>query len=506
MSDSRDPFRPRRRAVLAGGAALASGCASLVSTGAASGSAAGKLAAPFDFGRDVDIHCHVFCSADLPIVGFVAHHIPGLVELSRLVTRWPEVVVRTLVGAVARLPNAAAPTGDEELASLRAELASSSKAPLPGITALPGTMVEELLATLFKRLPIEIGVEKRQILTRYLDALYLAAHSRAAIAATLAETYPTVALFTPSLVDYDAWSEDRAPTPLATQIQIHDAIARLAARGRIGRADASFHPFVAYDPRREAEGGNALALVKQAIDGGGFMGVKIYPPVGFAPLDNVRLRPKQALSPKLDRALRALYGYCDGEEVPITTHASAANEYALGVRQLVAPERWTPALEAAPGLRLNLGHFGHDYGVVGPGSTAGWIHQGAALIERFANVYADLANSPLVYDTAYAARFVTILREVVARYPKVKRRLMYGSDWWLAKLDPDAPRAAERFRATLAEVLTRDEVKDVMGRNALRFLGVIDDDNRPRSGKAAARLRRFYASTGAALPPWLPPS
>ncbi len=32
---------------------------------------------------DVDVHCHTFCSADLPIVGFVAHYIPGLTELSR---------------------------------------------------------------------------------------------------------------------------------------------------------------------------------------------------------------------------------------------------------------------------------------------------------------------------------------------------------------------------------------------------------------------------------------
>jgi hypothetical protein len=41
-----------------------------------------------------------------------------------------------------------------------------------------------------------------------------------------------------------------------------------------------------------------------------------------------------------------------------------------------------------------------------------------------------------------------------------------------------------------------------MGGNALRFLGFLDDAGQPRSGLAAARLRRFYA--GAALPPWLP--
>ncbi|HSY38769.1 MAG TPA: hypothetical protein VLA79_04550, partial [Polyangia bacterium] len=67
----------------------------------------------------VDVHCHTFCSADLPIVGFVAHFIPGLSELSRFVSHWPEIVVRTFVGAVATLPNAVAPSGDAELAMLR---------------------------------------------------------------------------------------------------------------------------------------------------------------------------------------------------------------------------------------------------------------------------------------------------------------------------------------------------------------------------------------------------
>jgi predicted TIM-barrel fold metal-dependent hydrolase len=257
------------------------------------------------------------------------------------------------------------------------------------------------------------------------------------------------------------------------------------------------------DPLRAAKAAtaSALDLVRQAI-GQGFVGVKVYPPVGFAPLDNARLRPGEPLSARIDEALRALYAFCQAEEVPITTHASAANEYGLGLRQLVAPDRWRPALEAYPGLRLNLGHFGHDYGVSGPGSTAGWIHQGAALIERHPNVYADLANSPLVYDARYAARLVQLLREVIARFPKVKRRLMYGSDWWLSRLDPDAGLAVDRFRATLGELLTSEELADVMGRNALRFLGLLDDDNRPRSGKAAERLRRFYV--GATVPAWLP--
>jgi predicted TIM-barrel fold metal-dependent hydrolase len=483
---------------LLGGASVAASCTAVVGA-----TPVLPVTPPPAVAIDVDIHCHTFCSADLPIVGFVAHHIPGLTELSRLVTRWPELVVRALVGAVTQLTNAVAPAGEVELASLRGQLAASAPAPITGFPSLPTQAVDDILARLAKNLPFEIGADKRQLVARYLDTLYLAAHPRAAIAAALAETFPTVTLFTPSLVDYDAWSEDAAPTPLATQIQIQEAISRLSVQGRIGRADARFHPFVAFDPRREVEAaGTALTMVRQAIATAGFVGVKLYPPVGFAPLDNARLRPKSPLSPRLDGALRAFYAYCEAEEVPITTHAGSANEFGLGFRELVAPLRWQPVLERHPSLRLNFGHFGHDYGVGGSDTAAAWIHQAAGLIQRYPNVYADLSNSPLVYDAAYAGRMAILLREVVARAPRVKRRLMYGSDWWLSRLDPDATLAVTRFRATLAEVLAAEEVADVMGRNALRFLGLVDDTNRPRAGKTAARLRKFYGT--APPPPWLP--
>ena len=87
------------------------------------------------------------------------------------------------------------------------------------------------------------------------------------------------------------------------------------------------------------------------------------------------------------------------------------------------------------------------------GTAGAWIYQAAALIDRYPNVYADLSNSPLVYDVAYAARLVVLLSDVMPRYPKVKRRLMYGSDWWLSGLDPDREPAVGKFRATLGGLL-----------------------------------------------------
>ncbi len=137
----------------------------------------------------VDVHCHTFCSADLPIVGFVAHFIPGLSDLSRLVSRWPEIAVRAFVGAVATLPNAVAPTGDAELAMLGAALAhpGSTIAPVP---ELPPAVLDLLLGELVKHLPFSVGVDKRRIIARYLEALYIVAHARGSIAASIAHIFP----------------------------------------------------------------------------------------------------------------------------------------------------------------------------------------------------------------------------------------------------------------------------------------------------------------------------
>ena len=495
---------PSRRAVLAGAAAGLTEAALLGPVLAAPAMFSATVLAAAALPAGVDVHCHTFCAADLPITGFVAHQVPGLTEISRFLTRWPELVVRALLRAVSTLPNAIAPSGDAELATLRAmERTGPPVAPVP---PLPPGAVDNLLASAAQHLPFALGAEQRRVVTRVLETLYVAAHPRVAIAATLAQMFPTVSLFTPALVDYDAWSDDRPPTPLWQQVLIQEQIARLAAVGRVGRPGAHIHPFVAYDPRRQAEapaptgGGGpspastAIDLVRYAVTTGGFLGVKLYPPVGFAPFENVTLQPQLPFAAALDAALVLLYELCEAQEVPILTHASASNVYGLGFERLVTPARWAPVLQRFPGLRLDLGHFG--------GELRAWTDEAVALVDAHPNVYADLSNSPLVYDDAFAARLRALLPELFAKHPRLKRRLMYGSDWWLSGLDPAATAAVERFRLVLSAVLTPDELADVMGRNALRFLGFLDEQNRPRSGAAARRLRAFYGS--ARLPPWLP--
>ncbi|HET6148104.1 MAG TPA: amidohydrolase family protein [Polyangia bacterium] len=491
------PRGPTRRAIIAGAAAAWS----------ASCLPRARPAAPaprFDQPIVVDVHCHDFNASDLPITGFIARTVPGLAELSRSVSPWPEQILRKVVGTIHGWLNAAAPTAGDEAALLQSLLAQPGMIEPVAPLALPAGPIRELADQIAGLLGLDPAGLRDQ-LTSLAGTLHLVGHGRARLAATLATSHPRVALFTPLLVDYDAWSDDHPASPLGAQLAPHALLARLAMRGRVGRAGALFHPFVAFDPLREVQQGGALAIVRRAIERSGFVGVKIYPTVGFLPIGNAGFGGDRARGQALDGALRALYAYCAAEEVPITTHASPSNQFALGYGELAAPMRWAPVLREFPTLRLNFGHFGHDTGAAGAaGITApsAWMRQAAEIIQAHPQVYADLSGSPLVYDPAYAARFGGYLQTLCARFPRLPARLMYGSDWWLSRFDPGGAAMAEAFEARLDSWLGAPTREAIMGRNALRFLGLLDDDDRLLlDNRNRMRLRGFHGAAPA--PAWL---
>ncbi len=445
------------------------------------------------------MHCHDFNASDLPITGFIARTIPGLSEITRGLTPIPEQILRRVVGTIHGWLNAEAPSADAEVPGLRAALARGGLVAAAPPLALPRAVFDRLAAQIGSLL----GLDQAALgegLFQLAETLHLVSHPRARIAATLATIYPTVSLFVPLLVDYDAWTDDHAASSLASQVPANVRVARLSMHGCIGRADARLHPFIAFDPLRDG----GLAIVQQAVLRSGFIGVKLYPSVGFLPLGNAELGGNPARGQALDAALRGLYALCEAEEIPITAHASPGNEFALGYGEMAAPARWAPVLSEFPNLRLNFGHFGHETGTGGAEGIEArdaWMRQAAELIETHAHVYADLSSSPLVYDAAYATRFGAHLTALGARFRRLPSRLMYGSDWWLNRFDPRGETAVGAFQRFLGECLgpARDAI---MGRNALRFLGFLDDDDRLAiANRNQQRLRAFYGSEP--LPPWL---
>ena len=132
-------------------------------------------------------------------------------------------------------------------------------------------------------------------------------------------------------------------------------------------------PFYAYDPRSRT-----VDDVKAAIEEEGFIGVKLYPPLGFKPWGNE--------DGAVDENLDGLYRYCTAgrdRPIPITAHCSwsdgvTSNRAVAGVRntrdyyrRLADPAHWAAVLARYGSLKLNLAHFG------GAGEWEGRATEGA---------------------------------------------------------------------------------------------------------------------------------
>ena len=487
----------------------------------------------------VDVHCHVFNGSDLPISGFIE-------RIANLPTEVVDYVLRQFEQEIQML----APTGVEELGALGTTPLPQSRADKASpMIAQARPILKSLLPSVGSYLGSDIAVS----IDNFLQVLDLVTRFRFEIAAELARTYSTVDLFTPAMVDYDFWTVPDVPkTPIGTQLVVQAMVAKLSMKGGLPRAPgARVHPLAPYNPLREIHakilgqkdyrpfspsgvfsadsrydcatappppmpdgtgafpaGTSAIDLVRFAIEQSGFVGVKIYPPVGFRPLDNATLGPTHPEPDKnpasLDLALRALYAYCEAEQVPIMSHTGPSNGFEPGFGMLGMPDNWRPVLAAYPALRLNLAHFGHLQGADtsrGAKACEAWIRQAAILMTAYPNVYADVGDSWLPVYKDYAAAFTATLKEIAGEFPVVKKRLMFGTDSWLNRLDPNSQFFVDAFTQALDQTFDPSVRHDVMGGNALRFLGFLDDSGAPAHSRARKRLRAFYGAI--APPPWL---
>lgn len=413
---------------------------------------------------------------------------------------------------------------------------------------------------------------------RYLALLRLATRYRHLIAAEVATTYPEVSLFVPALVDFSHTARDTPSTDVPTQITIHSLVAKMSIMGRIpGAPHARFHPMVGYCPYREVAtselsrweptsheanpyipyadlpqatsedhdhpamrydpdrarplrrpsgpwhtarldlGGveRSLDLVRHAVEVGGFVGVKLYPPAGYLPMGNVA-RFGERVGGRLDAALRTLYSYCEVEQVPVLTHAAFSVGFEDGYADLAAPTGWATVLADHPELRLCFGHFGHLHGT-GPDGTPGpasWPYRFMELIDRYPHVYADVGNSHFATADAYRRRYARLLSTLLGPrdtqeqvHLARRRRVMFGSDFWMNLTGPDHRSFLTVFDREIEAMFGDTPRRGFMGANALRWLGFTGENDEPDpANRNRRRLVDFYGDHP--LPSWLddPPS
>jgi predicted TIM-barrel fold metal-dependent hydrolase len=229
---------------------------------------------------------------------------------------------------------------------------------------------------------------------------------------------------------------------------------------------------------------NYIATLKNA---GIFIGFKMYPPLGYKPLD-----------PRLPH-LEKFYARCEAEGIPILTHCSpggvgtheATFYHKLDKADLtkqpdrivscsydpctplgyfydeyVHPKNWRPVLMKYPKLKLCLAHFGGaEWAITGIASD--WVEeitnlcdskikqgQNAGGLIHFENVFTDVSCYNLK-DGNTSRNVSGLFKEMSLsrRYSHLQDKVIFGVDWYLSLVTgaPAYKEFVERFFDTMSE-------------------------------------------------------
>lgn len=337
------------------------------------------------------------------------------------------------------------------------------------------------------------------------DQIYGFGSNRTRNAQRLMTLFPQVDIFTPSMVDLGEgnWKSYSSPYELALCYeQIH-----LTTNGR-------FLPLVSFSPERAfiertwgsgKNGERQLELVQRCIETRGFIGVKVHPSSGFAPLNNATYgcpntgNPGMTLSPEraefYDRHLRQLFDYCRSVDVPILTHSGtgiSANRDCMDSKSTNSPDQWGELLkgmfttesqtQTSP-LRICFAHFAGGFSETGQAHD--WLCQAARLIARYEGLYIDLSALAEMFTSderdikpIYKQAFLQFLKT----HPALAQRMMYGSDWHM----PGEAPIGTHYLSTIRSLVPTHLQQSTMGHNAVKFFGLAKgESNRDR-------LEAFY--------------
>lgn len=273
-------------------------------------------------------------------------------------------------------------------------------------------------------------------------------------------------------------------------------------------------PMVAFDPWREYDyrekntdlTKSPLEVIKKLILNHGFIGIKIYPPMGFKPIDNASTTNWPSDLPYhrdrkfgeiMDTCLKEIYQFCVDQDVPIMAHASPSMYSRPEFEHNSSPDNWRKVLIYVDpdtghmpfkNLRLNLAHSGGIDGVRHQGS---WTMGIVDLCLKYDNVYMDLSNFDDIHKKGNRKGIQSFFSKLGSN---AKRKILYGSDWWmLAKYQKKRKYLA--YNLQVSNSMTYEEAADFMGNNCLRFLGFSDPSN-----KNAIRFREFFEGHGITPP------
>ena len=343
-----------------------------------------------------------------------------------------------------------------------------------------------------------------------------------------------VDLFVAAFVDMGYWLNDFAISNIGSLSPVIGKVSRLH--------DGRILPFVAFDPLRNIlEKGDALTWVQDAILKHGFVGVKMYPPMGFQMSGNEALDKDVANWPdhlrephklkfpryikqegrqgdvlaelpkphemgaRLDKELHKLYRWCNDNHVPIMAHTNDSSSPKGRPKNRPHPDHWEELLKMYPNINFNMGHFGGCDDVARNGPTAddycgntcaepNWTTQIVNMMSTNKNLFADFSNFHQVSKSGFKDQIIAGLQALLEQDGGIlKSRLLYGSDWFMGTGRKDNDEYFSDMNTLLGEYFLAER-EAILGGNGLSYLGL------DRNSETMQRLRKFH---GDQQPAWL---
>lgn len=268
-----------------------------------------------------------------------------------------------------------------------------------------------------------------------------------------------------ALVDFDYWLDCPTRSSQEDQVKVQSLLSLLSGGYML--------PLVSYNPWTDIKRGDAsLKLVKRAVLDYGFIGVKIYPPMGYFPYGNELNKDKiQTPTPRpdlhdLDEKLDALFTWCDQKGVPVMAHTGESMGRDDPSDEFGGPLGWAALLDKfqdKPPPLINAGHFGGD--LSNPNhSENSWPKQLAELMARFsgARFYSDIGYWTALRwcgsDNEECKKAVARIEAALRAFEKTRERIMYGSDWFMLSKEPDWGTYAGQLANNLKHLLPMDRL------------------------------------------------
>jgi predicted TIM-barrel fold metal-dependent hydrolase len=336
----------------------------------------------------------------------------------------------------------------------------------------------------------------------------------------------SIDLMVSNLVDYD-WPlamGRKTRTPFPHQIDIMERLS-VFTYGRV-HAMAPFDPMreVAEDAGFRAEHGAGphfpFESITDAVLYRGFVGVKLYPVMGFRPARNAGLpadtwqkawlpswmtKPitiggrTQSFGAWMDAKLERLYQWCEDNDVPITLHADNSQGPDRIFDMFPFDATWADVFSNHPKLRVNFGHAGS------PTNISRLYERITPYMQPGNHVYGDLSYPNGALDAP--VNLAATLKNILTTQPTdLHDHIMYGTDWLMLLIANNSESCLRIFEQalTLLDQTPHSGISYAdrfFAGNAIEFLGLA------KGSVSRGRLEVFYRKNGMNLtrkpPDWM---